>query len=326
MLLSYHASHEQFSPADLLQLVRMAEDAGFDAAFSSDHFSPWASVQGNSGFAWSWMGAALQATHRISMSAITVPGGWRYHPAILAQAIATLGVMFPGRVPWVALGSGQLLNEHVVGTHWPSKQERNARLRDAAEIMRRLLAGETVTSTTRTRIEDAKIWSRPSAATRLVGAATSIETATWLAGWADGLLTTVENLEKTRRIIEAFREGGGAGKPVHLKLDVSWARSQQEAIQQAHSQWRFNKIGGDVNWEIRTPEQFDAAAQHIRLDDMPGLMLVTSDLSQVADAVAACAAFGVQSVDLHNVGENQREFIEACREHLIPVLRKDGVT
>jgi probable non-F420 flavinoid oxidoreductase len=321
MKVSYHVSHEQFSPGELLVLVQRAEQAGFDAAFSSDHFNPWAAAQGHSGFAWAWLGAALQATKHLTFSAITVPGGWRYNPAVLAQAIATLGAMFPQRLPWVALGSGQLLNEHIVGSHWPSKQQRNARLCEAAQIMKRLLAGETVTHYGGVTVEDAKIWSRPETATRLIGAATSVETAKWLGTWADGLLTTVECLEKARQVIDAFCESGGAGKPVYLKLDVAWAKTDEEALHQAHSQWRFNKLGGGVNWDIRTPDQFEAATRHIRPEDMRALMFVSSDLGRIADHVSSCAELGAESVDLHNVGTNQAEFIEVCGERILPQLR-----
>jgi coenzyme F420-dependent glucose-6-phosphate dehydrogenase len=243
-LFSYHISHEQFSPRDLLGLVRHAEAAGFDAAFSSDHLQPWAPDQGQSGFAWAWLGAAMQATERLRFGAISVPGGWRYSPAVLAQAVATLGEMFPGRIPWVALGSGQAMNEAVTGQPWPDKGERNARLREGAEIMRALLAGETVTHRGRVTVVGARLWSRPETATRLVGAATSEATAEWLGGWADGLLTVGTKPETLRRTIEGFRRGGGEGKPIYLKADLSWAATEAEALHQAHAQWRFNLLGG----------------------------------------------------------------------------------
>src|SRR5690606_27162420 len=122
----YHASHEQFSPSELLALVKLAEKAGFDAAMCSDHFTPWSERQGQSGFAWSWLGAALQATDSLSFGMVNAPGQ-RYHPAIIAQAIATLSEMFPSRL-WCAFGSGQLMNEHITGQGWISKAERNSRL------------------------------------------------------------------------------------------------------------------------------------------------------------------------------------------------------
>src|SRR5919202_3358811 len=131
--IGYHASHEQFAPSELLRLVQCAEAAGFDCAMSSDHFRPWGPSQGQSGFAWAWLGAALQATSR-PFGVISAPG-YRYQPAILAQAAATLCEMFPGRL-WLALGSGQRLNEDLTGTAWPNKEERNARLEECAGIMR----------------------------------------------------------------------------------------------------------------------------------------------------------------------------------------------
>src|SRR5688572_26360512 len=121
----YHASHEQFPPSELLQLAKMAELAGFDGVHSSDHFHPWSERQGQSGFSFSWIAAAMQATH-LPFSMVCAPGQ-RYHPAIVAQAIATLAEMFPGRFS-VELGSGEALNESITGDVWPQKEERNARL------------------------------------------------------------------------------------------------------------------------------------------------------------------------------------------------------
>ena len=129
--IGFHASHEQFAPSDLLRLVQMAEAAGFDCAMSSDHFKPWGPAQGHSGFAWSWLGSALQATS-VPFGVISALG-YRYHPAIIAQAAATLCEMYPGRL-WWALGSGQRLNEDITGLPWPEKAERNARLEECAEI------------------------------------------------------------------------------------------------------------------------------------------------------------------------------------------------
>ncbi len=135
MRIAYHASHEQFDPHSLLEYAQLAESAGFQAAMCSDHFSPWSERQGNSGFAFSWLGAALQATH-FSFGTVSAPGQ-RYHPAIVAQAAATLAQMYPGRF-WLALGSGELLNEHITGDRWPAKEPRQQRLRECVDVMRAL--------------------------------------------------------------------------------------------------------------------------------------------------------------------------------------------
>ena len=317
---SYHVSHEQFAPADLLGFVRQAEQAGFEAAFSSDHMHPWSPSQGHSGFAWAWLGAALSATERLTFGAITVPGGWRYHPAVLAQAIATLGQMFPGRVPWIALGSGQALNEHIAGLPWPEKTERNARLREGAEIIRALLAGETVTHRGRLTTVEAKVWSRPETPARLIGAATSEATAEWLGGWADGLLTVRASTERLRRVVDAFRRGGGGGKPLYLKVDLSWARTEEEALHQAHEQWRFNILGGDANWDLHRPEDFVAATRFVRPEDMRENVLVSSDLGRFAGWLSDCVEMGFEAIDLHNVGTNQAEFIDTFGAHVLPQL------
>jgi len=317
---SYHVSQEQFSPADLLDFVGQAEEAGFDAAFTSDHFHPWSESQGQSGFTWSWLGAAMARTRRLDFGAISVPGGWRYNPAVLAQAVATLGQMFPGRIPWIALGSGQFLNEHVTGEGWPDKGARNARLREGAEVMRALLAGESVTHRGLVTVADARLWSRPAVPTRLMGAATSAATAEWLGGWADGLLTVSPDPEELRRVVDAFRDGGGEGKPIQLKIDLCWAETEAEALREAHEGWRFNALGGGVNWDIRLPEDFEAATRFVRPEDMRRTVLVASDPSRLAELIAARAAMGFETVDLHHVGRDQRAFIEMAGTRLLPAL------
>src|SRR5690606_4530716 len=137
-------SHEQLPPSRLLDAVVAAEAAGFDGAMCSDHLAPWGLDQGESGFAWSWLGAALASTS-FSLGVVTAPGQ-RYHPVIAAQAIGTLEEMFPGRF-WAALGSGEAVNEHVTGDPWPPKSDRNARLEQSAEVIRELLAGREVSRT-----------------------------------------------------------------------------------------------------------------------------------------------------------------------------------
>jgi coenzyme F420-dependent glucose-6-phosphate dehydrogenase len=170
----YHVSHEQFAPSDLLRWTKCAEAAGFDCAMSSDHFHPWSERQGQSGFAWSWLGAAMEAT-KLPFGIISAPG-YRYHPAVIAQGAATLSQMYPDRL-WLALGSGEAINESITGAAWPDKQERNARLFECAQIIRALFAGETVTHRGRVTVVEATLYTRPAIAPMLVGAATSESTA-----------------------------------------------------------------------------------------------------------------------------------------------------
>jgi coenzyme F420-dependent glucose-6-phosphate dehydrogenase len=318
---SYHASHEQFAPSELLRWAQLAEAAGFDGVFSSDHLQPWGAAQGHSGFAWSWLGAALQATRKLAFNVITVPGGWRYQPVVLAQAIATLAQMYEHRLPWVALGSGQAINERAVGQTWPNKSSRNQRLFDGAQIIKRLLAGESVTHCGDVGALEAKVWSLPRHVPRLVGAAITEETARWLGSWADGLLTAGHEPAQLAEVVAAFRRGGGHGKPIHLKAGLSWAPDSAAALRQAHEQWRFNALGGDVNWELARPQDFEAATRHVRPGDMHESLFISHDLAAHVERLQALAALGFETIILHNVGRNQSEFIAAFAEHVLPFLR-----
>src|SRR5687767_1650335 len=181
-VVGFHASHEQVHPSALLAAVRQAEDAGFTAAMCSDHFSPWSERQGHSAYAWSWLGAAL-ATTSLPYGVVNAPGQ-RYHPAIVAQAAATLSAMFPGRF-WVALGSGEASNEHITGDAWPRKSVRDARLVECVEIIRALLAGEEVSHDGLVTVDRARLWTRPDDPPLLIGAAVSVATARNAAAWAD---------------------------------------------------------------------------------------------------------------------------------------------
>ena len=316
--IGYHASHEQFPPSELLRLVEAAERAGFDGANSSDHFRPWGAAQGHSGFAWSWLGAALQAT-RLPFGVISAPG-YRYHPAVLAQAAATLCEMFPGRL-WLALGSGQRLNEDLTGVAWPDKAERNARLRECADIMRALLRGETVTHRGRVTLVDGRLYSLPETPPLLLGAAVTEATAELAGGWADGLLTVSAEPDTVRRVVEAFRRGGGEGKPLVMQVGLSWAGTEEEALRAAHEQWRTNVLGGEVNWELRSPEDFDTATRFVRPEDMRGSLLISSDLGRHAAWLAGYVELGFSELQLHHVGRDQRAFVEAFGAEVLPRLR-----
>src|ERR687895_2945972 len=229
-----HCSHEQIPPRDLLAAVRHAEQAGFAAAMSSDHFSPWSERQGESGFAWSFLGAAL-ATTSLPFGVVNAPGQ-RYHPAIVAQAAASLCQMFPGRL-WVALGTGEASNEHITGERWPSKTERNARLRECVDVIRALFAGEVVDHHGRVVVDRARLWTLPPEPPPLIGAAVSVETAAWVGEWADGLVTVNQPREQLERMIATFRAGGGEGKLLAVQVHLAWAPDEDSALEIAHDQW-----------------------------------------------------------------------------------------
>ncbi len=311
--IGYHASHEQFAPSRLLQLVQRAEVAGFAEAKSSDHFHPWSERQGQSGYAWSWLGAALQAT-RFPLGVVSA-AGYRYHPAVLAQGAATLGEMFPGRF-WLALGSGEAINEAITGVVWPEKAERNAVLAECVDVVRALFAGEEVTHRGRVTVVEAKLYSRPQQPVPLFGAAVTPATAGLVARWADGLLTAGHRPDEVAALVEAFRARTGAGKPIHLQMAVSYAPSEAEAERQALDQWSAAAIGGEVNWDIRRPSDFDTAARFVGADEIRECVLVTASLPAIFDRIAELGAVGVDVVQLHQVGTNQEQFIDAAGSHL----------
>ncbi|MBL8562076.1 MAG: TIGR03885 family FMN-dependent LLM class oxidoreductase [Gemmobacter sp.] len=318
VMIGYHASHEQFAPSELLRLCRKAQEAGFDCLKSSDHFHPWSERQGQSGFAWAWAGAVLEATPPLSLGMISAPG-YRYHPAVLAQAAATLAEMYEGRL-WLALGSGEALNEAITGLPWPDKAERNARLAECAEVMRALFRGEEVTHRGRVTVIGARLYSRPAVPLPLYAAAISPETAAEVAGWADGLLTVGGDVEKVARVVTAFRENGGAGKPVHIQHALSWADTYETALAEAADQWAPVMIGGAVNQMLSRPQDFDLAANQLRDEDLCRDLAISADLDQHAAWIADLLGLEA-TLHLHCVGRNQEAFIEAFGARVLPQLR-----
>ena len=306
-----HASHEQIAPSALLDAMREAEAAGFERAWSSDHFSPWSERQGESGFAWSWLGAAMQAT-AMPYGVVNAPGQ-RYHPAIVAQAAATLCELFPGRLQ-VALGTGEFSNEHITGSPWPDKKVRNARLRECVDVMRALFAGEVVDHDGLVRVDRAKLWTLPAEPPPLLATAVSVETAAWASEWADGLITINQPHEHLRRMLDAF------GGPAAIQVHVSWAPTEEEAMRIAHDQWRTNVFAPPLCWDLATVEQFDEAAKHVRPEDVRSAVLVSSDLAQHAEWLHEYAELGFGAIYLHHVGQEQRAFIDAFGEHVLPRL------
>ncbi len=311
----YHASHEQHPPSRLLAAVVEAEQAGFTAAMCSDHFHPWSEQQGQSGFAWSWLGGALQAT-QLPMGVVNAPGQ-RYHPAIIAQAAATLAEMYPDRF-WLAVGSGQDLNEHITGERWPRKADRNQRLLESVEVIRALWRGETVTHHGAVVVEDAHLYTRPERSPRLLGAALTPRTAEWIASWADGLITVAKPHEELRGIVEAFRAGGGQDKPMALQVQLSYADSEQGALQAAHEQWGTNILSSRVLATLRMPDDFAAAAEFVQPDDLRGPVNVSADLSRHAAWLAEYIELGFDELYLHNIHRDQERFVNDFGASVLP--------
>lgn len=317
--LSYHVSHEQFSPSRLLRLVTEAEQAGFQGALSSDHFHPWSTVQGESGFAWSWIGAAMAQTG-LTYGVVNAPGQ-RYHPAIIAQASATLAEMFPGRF-WIALGSGQAVNERITGTKWPDKQIRNERLKECADVIRALWRGEKVNYHGLVKVEEARLYSLPAVPPLLVGAAITEPTARWLGSWADALITISHPIEKLKAVIDAFKEGGGEGKPLFLKMQISYDTTKEAALNGAFVQWKTNIFENHLQAELRSPEMFEAASRYLSEEVMYEHVKISPDVNKHIDTIHEYAALGFDEIILHNVNTKQEQFIEVFGEKVLPVFNK----
>ena len=317
-IVGFHCSHEQHAPSALLRHARLAADAGFTAAMCSDHFHPWGVRQGHSGFTWSWLGAALEATP-LSFGTVCAPGQ-RYHPAVIAQAAATLAEMYPDRF-WLAVGSGEALNETITGTPWPSKDDRNARLRASVDVMRALWSGEEVTVDGPVRVERARVYDRPRRPPLIVAAALSPETARWSGAWADALVTIAAPRDDMRAIVDAFREGGGEGKPLFLQVALAFAPTDADAEDAAFDQWRQSALTPEKLSDLATPEDFDRAAARITRDEVVSRLRISSDIERHAAWLHEDAAMGFDRIYLHNVArDHQERFIAACGERLLPAL------
>ncbi len=276
---------------------------------TSDHLAPWSKRQGNSGNNWAWLGAAMAKTS-LPFGSLAIPGGWRYHPVVLAHLVATLSEMFPERLRWIALGSGEALNENAVGRGWPDKAERNERLEAGYEMMRALLAGETVNSDhPHLKTEEAKLWSPPNIPPLVSGAALTEKTATCLGKWADGLVTVRKPVNELRRVVEAFRSSGGAGKPLALQLQVSWAPTVDDAGMAAWYEWRNTAVKPNLLAELKTPAEFDAASCDVTPEEMDEFIPLITRGNELLDLIGECASCGFDEIYIHNVSRNQFGFM-----------------
>jgi coenzyme F420-dependent glucose-6-phosphate dehydrogenase len=317
--IGFHASHEQYAPGELLRAVQRAEKAGFQAAMCSDHFHPWSERQAHSAFAWSWLGAALEATG-LTFGTVCAPGQ-RYHPAIVAQAAATLAAMYPGRF-WLAVGSGENLNEHITGEPWPEKEVRNARLEQSVDIMRRLWSGETVSCRGHVVVDRAQLFTRPAQPPAVIGAALSTETAQWMGPWVDGLITVGMDPPAVQEIIDAFRSAGGEGKPVYLQSALSYAPTQEEAEREAWDQWRHAVLDSEQFSDLAMPADFDAACTSAKLSDLRDRIVISSDLNWYVDWLSEMSALDLTTIYLHPLARNLDRFIDVFAKSVLPRIHR----
>ncbi|MGW3405086.1 LLM class F420-dependent oxidoreductase [Streptomyces zhihengii] len=315
--IGYTMMTEQAGPRELVNHVVHAEDVGFDFSVTSDHAFPWLRSQGHSPYAWSVLGAAAQATTEIPLMTYVTCPTMRYHPAVVAQKAATLQLLSEGRFR-LGLGSGENLNEHIVGD-WPPADIRIDMLREAVEIIRELFRGEHVSRRGgHFTVESARLWDVPDVAPP-IGIAASGGRSCRLAGeLADVLVAT----EPKSSLVEAFDRAGGSGKPRVGQLPICYDTDRDRAVQRAHDQFRWFSGGWKVNSELPHPDSFDAATQYVRPEDVAESIPCGGDPEAVVEAVRQFTDAGFTEVALVQIGgDTQHDFLEWAGAKLLPELR-----
>ncbi|MFF1510141.1 LLM class F420-dependent oxidoreductase [Streptomyces sp. NPDC058326] len=318
MRIGYTMMTEQSGPRELVGHVVEAERVGFDFSVISDHSFPWLEAQGHAPYAWSVLGAAAQATSRIPLMTFVTCPTFRYHPVVVAQKAATLQLLSEGRFR-LGLGSGENLNEHVVGRGWPSARVRLAMLDEAAEIIHALFKGDHVTHHGRHfQVDDAKLWDVPGTPPP-VGIAVSGPRSCAVAGrHADLLIAT----EPKRELLDAFDARGGAGKPRIGQLPVCYDTDREAAVARAHEQFRWSLGGWRLNAELPLPAGFVQATEHTRPEDVAESIPCGDDVDAVVEAVRPYAEAGFTDLALVQVGgAHQMSFLRWAETSLLPALR-----
>ncbi len=330
LTVGYAAMLEQFAPMEAVELSAFAEERGFSGVMAADHFQPWVPAQGQSAFVWNVLTALGERTRGDIGPGVTAPT-FRWHPAMVAQASATLAAMYPGR-HWLGLGSGEALNEHVTGQYWPEAPERINRMFEAVEIIKKLfsasLAGRDVKHAGQFfKLESTRLWTMPQVAPEILIATAGPVTAKRAGRNVDGLITVGALPEKIEGLFAKFAEGAReAGKdpevmPKVLQLHLSWAATDEEALTNAMVEWpnggmKFPK--GD----IRSPFEFEQIAKLVRPEDFEGRMVISSDPDVHRAYIQRFVDLGFDRIYLHNVGRNQREWIDVFARDVLPQLSR----
>jgi len=309
---------EQTSPKPLIDYAVRAEEAGFEHAVISDHYYPWLESQGHSPYAWSVLGAVAHATSRIGlMSFVTCPIR-RYHPAVVAQKAATVGLLSDGRFT-LGVGAGENLNEHVVGD-WPHVQQRHQMFEEALQIIRPLLDGATLTfSGDYFDVPDAYVWDRPAEPVPVAVAASGPSSCELAGEYGDALIAT----EPDPHVLRLFDRAGGTDKPRHGQLAICYGPDEAECRKIVHDQWRWFGLGWKVNAELPGPDSFAGATQSIREEDVAASVPCGPDVEQHAAAVQKFVDAGFTHVALVQVGgDRQDAFLDWAEAELLPRLNE----
>jgi coenzyme F420-dependent glucose-6-phosphate dehydrogenase len=315
--LGFSLSSEEHPPNELVRLAKAAEDAGFSYALISDHFHPWVDAQGQSPFVWSVIGGIAQATERIRIgTGVTCPT-MRIHPAIIAQAAATSAAMMPGRF-FLGVGSGESLNEHILGAKWPAPDERLEMLEEAVEVIRTLWQGGYQTHRGKHyTVEQARIYTLPDELPEIAVAAAQTNAAELAGLIGDALISVAPDKE----VVDEFEAAGGAGKPRYGHLTVCWAEREEEAKRTAHERWPNAGLEGPLNQELALPEHFEGATKMVSADDVAESVVCGPDPDRYREEIEAFADAGFDHVYIHQVGDDQEGFIRFAQRELMPKLR-----
>jgi coenzyme F420-dependent glucose-6-phosphate dehydrogenase len=330
LTVGYAAMLEQFEPQEVLGYQALAEQHGFSGCMAADHFQPWVPAQGQAAFVWNVLTAVGERTRGDLGPGVTCPS-FRFHPAIVAQAAATLEAMYPGRT-WLGLGSGEALNEHVIAQYWPEAGERSLRMFEAVELIKKLfdasVAGKDIKHAGKYfTMESTRLWTMPATPPPVLVATAGPINAKKTGKFADGIITVGAPLDKCGMLLGRFAEGAlEAGKDPEsmlkvLQLHLSWAPTDEEALANAMDQWpnggmKFPKA------DIRSPLDFEQMAKLVRPEDFEGRMLITSDVDAHRAYIQRFVDIGFDRVYLHNVGRNQAEWIEVFGRDVVPKLHR----
>jgi G6PDH family F420-dependent oxidoreductase len=314
---------EQSRPDQLVKDVQRAEQAGFDFSVISDHYQPWLESQGHSGYAWSILGAAAQATERIGlMSFVTCPI-LRYHPAVVAQKAATVQILSGNRFR-LGLGAGENLNEHVVGEGWPSVGVRHAMLSEAVDIIAALFEndgegnGRVNYRGKYFDVESAKLWDLPDVRVP-IGVAVSGPDSCELAGRKADLMVAVE---PEAELAERFGRAGGGGKSRVGQVAIAYDPDKDAAIKRAHEQFRWFGLGWKVNADLPNPDSFEGATQFVTPEQVAEALSCGPDLDEHVEAVKAFIDAGFDEVAIVQIGgDTQEQFTAWAEKELLPALR-----
>ena len=311
MEIGYWLSSEEQTPRDLVANAKLAEDAGVGFALISDHIHPWVDAQGHSPFVWGVIGAIGQETSRLRLgTAVTCPL-IRMHPAIVAHAAATAQVLTNGRF-FLGVGTGENLNEHVLGHRWPRADERLEMLEEAVEIIRKLFGGEYETYRGKHyTVEQLKLYDAPKEPPEIIMGAKAQNAATVAARIADGTINTSPDGD----VVKTYREAGGGG-PIYGKVTGAYAPSDLSAKAIAKERQPNAAMGGDLSTELELPRDFEAVAELVRDEDMEGAVVLGPDSTAWREQIDEYERAGFTHVALHHVGEDQRDFIEFAAQFL----------